>query len=100
MTCMCYLLAFTLRVCLCVVVFVCRMVRYADISKVQDDEVGDGTTSVVVLACELLKVRQNTASLLHSNSMGRWSPVFLWCYCLRNQSLSSSLCVFLIIFIV
>lgn len=26
-----------------------------DISKVQDDEVGDGTTSVVVLACELLK---------------------------------------------
>ena len=27
-----------------------------DISKVQDDEVGDGTTSVVVLACELLKV--------------------------------------------
>lgn len=29
---------------------------FADISKVQDDEVGDGTTSVVVLACELLKV--------------------------------------------
>ena len=28
-----------------------------DISRVQDDEVGDGTTSVVVLACELLKVR-------------------------------------------
>ena len=27
-----------------------------DISKVQDDEVGDGTTSVVVLACEMLKV--------------------------------------------
>lgn len=26
-----------------------------DISRVQDDEVGDGTTSVVVLACELLK---------------------------------------------
>jgi len=26
-----------------------------DISKVQDDEVGDGTTSVVVFACELLK---------------------------------------------
>lgn len=30
-----------------------------DISKVQDDEVGDGTTSVVVLACELLKVRMS-----------------------------------------
>ena len=29
-----------------------------DISKVQDDEVGDGTTSVVVLASELLKVRE------------------------------------------
>ena len=27
-----------------------------DISLVQDDEVGDGTTSVTVLACELLKV--------------------------------------------
>ena len=26
-----------------------------NISKVQDDEVGDGTTSVTVLACELLK---------------------------------------------
>merc|ERR1712043_156908 len=26
-----------------------------EISKVQDDEVGDGTTSVTVLACELLK---------------------------------------------
>lgn len=29
--------------------------RTADISKVQDDEVGDGTTSVVVLAGELLR---------------------------------------------
>ena len=41
------------------VVFVCkvelRQCRSADISKVQDDEVGDGTTSVVVLAGELLK---------------------------------------------
>ncbi len=27
-----------------------------DISKVQDDEIGDGTTSVVVLASELLRV--------------------------------------------
>ena len=27
----------------------------SDISKVQDDEVGDGTTSVVVLAGELLR---------------------------------------------
>jgi chaperonin GroEL (HSP60 family) len=29
---------------------------FIDISKVQDDEVGDGTTSVVVLASELLRV--------------------------------------------
>lgn len=28
---------------------------HSDISKVQDDEVGDGTTSVVVLAGELLR---------------------------------------------
>ena len=42
---------FVCFVFVCVCVCVC-----ADISKVQDDEVGDGTTSVVVLACELLKV--------------------------------------------
>ena len=29
---------------------------FSDISKTQDDEVGDGTTSVVVFACELLRV--------------------------------------------
>ena len=29
-----------------------------NISKVQDDEVGDGTTSVTVLAAELLRVRE------------------------------------------
>jgi len=33
-----------------------------DISKVQDDEVGDGTTSVVVLACELLKEAEQLIS--------------------------------------
>ncbi|KAF6036821.1 CCT2 [Bugula neritina] len=33
-----------------------------DISKVQDDEVGDGTTSVVVLACELLKEAEQLVS--------------------------------------
>ena len=36
-----------------------------DISKVQDDEVGDGTTSVVVLACELLKVKGRRVFGLH-----------------------------------
>ena len=36
--------------------FLLQSLFFADISKVQDDEVGDGTTSVVVLACELLKV--------------------------------------------
>lgn len=33
-----------------------------DISKVQDDEVGDGTTSVVVLCCELLKEAEQLIS--------------------------------------
>ena len=33
------------------------MSLHKDISKVQDDEVGDGTTSVTVLACELLRVK-------------------------------------------
>lgn len=32
------------------------IIIFLDISLVQDDEVGDGTTSVTVLACELLKV--------------------------------------------
>lgn len=43
-----------------------------DISKVQDDEVGDGTTSVVVLACELLRVIKalgNFIRLLQRNKM-------------------------------
>jgi T-complex protein 1 subunit beta len=31
------------------------LIHDLDISKVQDDEVGDGTTSVVVLAGELLR---------------------------------------------
>ena len=34
----------------------CVSLFNADISLVQDNEVGDGTTSVTVLACELLKV--------------------------------------------
>ena len=33
-----------------------------DISKVQDDEVGDGTTSVCVLASELLKEAEQLVS--------------------------------------
>lgn len=33
-----------------------------DISKVQDDEVGDGTTSVTVLACELLREAEDLIS--------------------------------------
>nr|GFA91362.1 T-complex protein 1 subunit beta [Tanacetum cinerariifolium] len=32
---------------------------FIDISKIQDDEVGDGTTSVVVLAGELLREAEN-----------------------------------------
>lgn len=35
----------------------------ADISKVQDDEVGDGTTSVVVLAGELLREAEQLVRL-------------------------------------
>lgn len=38
----------------------------ADISKAQDDEVGDGTTSVVVLAGELLREAEKLmAAKLH-----------------------------------
>lgn len=40
----------------------CAAKVLVDISKVQDDEVGDGTTSVVVLACELLKEAEQLIS--------------------------------------
>ncbi|XP_013416763.1 T-complex protein 1 subunit beta [Lingula anatina] len=41
-----------------------------DISKVQDDEVGDGTTSVTVLACELLKEAEHLiAQRLHPQTI-------------------------------
>ena len=41
-----------------------------DISKVQDDEVGDGTTSVVVFACELLKeAEQLIAQKIHPQTI-------------------------------
>lgn len=35
----------------------------SDISKVQDDEVGDGTTSVVVLAGELLREAEKLVNM-------------------------------------
>ena len=41
---------------MCVKRFALPQSKPTDISKVQDDEVGDGTTSVTVLACELLRV--------------------------------------------
>lgn len=42
----------------------CALCSYlADISKVQDDEVGDGTTSVVVLAGELLREAEKLVAL-------------------------------------
>lgn len=34
---------------------ICRVL--VELAQLQDDEVGDGTTSVVILAAELLKVR-------------------------------------------
>lgn len=46
---------------------------HTDMSKVQDDEVGDGTTSVTVLAAELLRVRL-PSQILHSRF-----KCFVWC---------------------
>ncbi|XP_037580555.1 T-complex protein 1 subunit beta-like [Dermacentor silvarum] len=45
-----------------------------DISKVQDDEVGDGTTSVTVLAAELLKEAEHLVSMkIHPQTIiGGW----------------------------
>ena len=44
-----------------------------DMSKVQDDEVGDGTTSVTVLAAELLRVRITS----HHRRVPMWSVTVL-----------------------
>ncbi|KAJ7570675.1 hypothetical protein O6H91_01G131000 [Diphasiastrum complanatum] len=44
-------------------VHLCRLPVVSDISKVQDDEVGDGTTSVVVLAGELLREAEKLVAL-------------------------------------
>ena len=51
----------------------------ADISRVQDDEVGDGTTSVVVLAGELLREAEKlVAQKLHPMTIisgkNGWQP--------------------------
>ena len=48
-----------------------------DVSLVQDDEVGDGTTSVTVLACELLKVRIDAMSSVPVHS-SIWAYTAAW----------------------
>lgn len=57
-------------------------------SRVQDDEVGDGTTSVTVLAAELLRVRVPDASTLVWGLWfeQQWNPFFLLCICLLAGS--------------
>lgn len=51
----------------------------ADMSKVQDDEVGDGTTSVTVLAAELLRVG------LPSQILIKFSSSQMFCVVLANH---------------
>lgn len=55
-----------------ILLFIHEKLSCAEISKVQDDEVGDGTTSVVVLACELLKV---TSQLTKGTSPNNWTTI-------------------------
>jgi chaperonin GroEL (HSP60 family) len=48
-----------------------------DISKVQDDEVGDGTTSVVVLAGELLREAEKLVNMkIHPMTIIAGNPHF------------------------
>lgn len=55
-----------------------RLIKISDISKVQDDEVGDGTTSVVVLAGELLREAEKlVASKIHPMTI--ISGLFTFC---------------------
>lgn len=59
------------------VLFLVRVVLNlkSDISKTQDDEVGDGTTSVVVLAGELLRLAEKLIAMkIHPMSIisGYW----------------------------
>jgi chaperonin GroEL (HSP60 family) len=60
-----------------------------DISKVQDDEVGDGTTSVVVLAGELLREAEKLVNMkIHPMTIIAGNPrtkivlnaIYLVCY--------------------
>ena len=60
-----------------------------DISKVQDYEVGDGTTSVVVLGEELLQVVMISRHLSHP----RWCLVCLPPWCLLSQRGGSSVTI-------
>ena len=63
----------------CLPLVLLRSPRCADISKTQDDEVGDGTTSVVVLAGELLReAEQLVAQKIHPMVIiaGGWGG---WC---------------------
>lgn len=55
----------------------------SDMSKVQDDEVGDGTTSVTVLAAELLRVRDKERYVIVRLSVGRSSHRVCVCVCCR-----------------
>lgn len=58
----------------------------ADISKVQDDEVGDGTTSVVVLAGELLREAEQlvNAKIHPMTIIAGWGYEILWYPCRKG----------------
>lgn len=58
---------------------VLMLTLYTDISRVQDDEVGDGTTSVVVLAGELLReAEQLVLQKIHPMTIIAGDPLALW----------------------
>lgn len=59
--------------------YIITLIQNSDISKVQDDEVGDGTTSVVVLAGELLREAEKlVAAKIHPMTIISGSFGLIW----------------------
>lgn len=66
-----------------------------DISRVQDDEVGDGTTSVVVLAGELLReAEQLVLQKIHPMTIIAGDPACLVNMCLHIECACAELIVY------
>lgn len=78
---------------------VSTLIQWSDISKVQDDEVGDGTTSVVVLAGELLREAEKlVATKIHPMTIisGKFLDFVSYCFWLCDFSIALKIFLYFI----